>query len=68
MRLPPGGIRAGVRDVADATEMREGPARRDDVGERWDLGAERDIRRVRRWRGHDGRDAIGATAGAWRER
>src|SRR5438046_2454234 len=32
----------------------------DDVGERWGLGAERDIRRVRRWRGHDGRRATGA--------
>jgi hypothetical protein len=32
----------------------------DDVGERWGLGAGRDIRRVRRWRGRDGRDATGA--------
>ena len=35
-------------------------ARTDDVGERWGLGAGRDIRRVRRWRGRDGRDATGA--------
>ena len=40
----------------------------DDVGERWGLGVRRDIRRVRRWRGHDGREATGAIAGAWRER
>jgi len=57
-----------MRDPGDAD--RDGRGRRvgDDVEERWGLGAERDIRRVRRWRGHDGRDAIGATAGGWRER
>ena len=53
---------------AGGDETGEGWRVGDDVGERWGLGAERDIRRVRQWRGHDGRDATGATAGAWRER
>jgi hypothetical protein len=53
----PGGMWA-VRDPGDAD--RDGRGRRvgDDVGERWGLGAERDIRPVRRWRSHDGRDVI----------
>src|SRR6185437_4461595 len=38
----------------------------DDVGERWGLGAGRDIRRVRRWRGRDGRDATKACDGSMR--
>ena len=58
-RAGTGGAGAGEMGVS---------ARTDDVGERWGLGARRDIRRVRRWRGHDGRDATGAIAGAWRER
>jgi hypothetical protein len=39
---------------------RWGSARTDDVGERWGLGAGRDTKRVRRWRGRNGRDATGA--------
>ncbi len=48
-----------VRPLAGAGEMGVS-ARTDDGGERWGLGAGRDIRRVRRWRGRDGRDATGA--------
>src|SRR5437773_8623186 len=43
-----GGGRDGCRPVRDV------------VGEMWGLGAGRDTKRVRRWRGRNGRDATGA--------
>jgi len=67
----PAGRLAGARAGAGGDGYGGGGRGRrvgDDVGERWGLGAGRDIRRVRRWRGRDGRDATEACVGSMRQK